>query len=66
LFVDRVELRQPQGGDERTDQPRAGQIDAFAERTAQYREADTLAVFGELSRKSWRCASPMPRDCDHN
>ncbi|MNI22809.1 hypothetical protein D3C73_763730 [compost metagenome] len=51
LLVDRVQLGQPQGGDERTDQPCAGQIDAFAERTAEHCKADALAVFGEPVEK---------------
>jgi hypothetical protein len=33
------------------DQARAGQVDAFAERAAEYGEADALAVFGELLEK---------------
>ena len=51
LFVDRVQLRQPQGRDERADQARTGQVDAFAKRAAQHRKTDALAVFGELFEK---------------
>jgi len=44
LLVDRVHLRQAEGGDEGADQARAGQVDAFGEGAAEHREADALAV----------------------
>ena len=44
-------MRQSQRGDEGADQARAGQVDAFAERAAQHREADAAAVAGEARQK---------------
>ncbi|MNX96571.1 hypothetical protein D3C86_1288910 [compost metagenome] len=51
LLVHRIELRQPQRGDKRADQPGAGQVDAFPKGPAQHRKADTLAVGMELIEK---------------
>ena len=47
LFVDRVHLGQAEGRDEGADQPFARQVDAFAERAAQHREADPAPARGE-------------------
>ncbi|MNI19748.1 hypothetical protein D3C73_731950 [compost metagenome] len=57
LFIDRVELGQPEGGDESTDQARAGQIDALAKCPTQHRKTNALAVSGELVEK--RLALPF-------
>ncbi|MNL56452.1 hypothetical protein D3C87_1799520 [compost metagenome] len=51
MFVHRIELGQPQGGDKCTDQPGTGQIDAFTKGPAQYCKADPLAVGVELVEK---------------
>ncbi|MNG23449.1 hypothetical protein D3C76_1642970 [compost metagenome] len=51
MLIYRIELRQPQRGDKRADQPGAGQIDAFTKGPAQYRKADALAFGVELVEK---------------
>ncbi len=43
-LVHRVDLRQAQRGDKRTNQPCTGQVNALAERTAQHGEANALTV----------------------
>ncbi|RMT39739.1 Aryldialkylphosphatase [Pseudomonas syringae pv. solidagae] len=51
LFVDRIELRQPQGGDERADQACARQVDTFTKRAAQHGKTDALTAQGEPVEK---------------
>ena len=51
LFIDRVELAQPQGGDKRANQACARQVDAFSKCAAQHRKTDALPGQGETVEK---------------
>lgn len=51
LFVDWIDLWQPERGNECADQACAWQVDAFAEGAAQYRKADAATGLGEPGEK---------------
>ena len=66
LFVDGIDLRQTQGGNEGADQARPRQVDAFAEGATQYGEAYALAVQRKAGQELCaRSASSMRRDWRH-
>src|SRR6185312_13050450 len=44
FLVDTTDLRHAEGGNEGADQACAGQVDAFAESTAQHRKTNALSV----------------------
>ncbi|MNM88984.1 hypothetical protein D3C81_1012080 [compost metagenome] len=52
FLVDRVHLRQAEGGDEGADQAVAGQVDAFTEGAAEHGEADAPGVGMEATEET--------------
>ena len=51
FFIHGIDLRQPQRGYERTNQPAARQVNAFGKRAAQHRKADALRRGCEAAQK---------------
>ncbi|MNQ96177.1 hypothetical protein D3C85_1117710 [compost metagenome] len=66
LFIDRVDLGQPEGGDKGADQARTRQVDAFGKGAAQHSETDALALGSKTFEKALalqlihaRCLAPL-------